>query len=183
MCSSGNFPKHKENSFLKKVNDVVSTSVHDLFFQYQNKYGIELKYDFLCPHCGTKMKNDGKIVDRNAILRCPHCKCHYYYIGEKINFSRRQREIKEIREKENAIIEERVAKKTLEIKRTADIQIADAKKNAQRLIDAANRSAKKAKTDAELEVSSIRRYEQEEYRRKVIDRLPFYLHWLVKKYF
>ncbi len=110
MCASGNFPKHKDNAFLKKVNDVLSTSIYDLLFQYQSKYGIELKYDFLCPHCGTMMKNDGKIVDRNAILRCPQCKCHYYYIGETINFSKRQRELKEIRERNNAIIEERVAK-------------------------------------------------------------------------
>ena len=182
MCASENYPKHKDNAFLKKVNDVVSTSIHDLFFQYQNKYGIELKYDFLCPHCGTKMKNDGKIVDRNAILRCPQCKCHYYYIGEKINFSRRQRELKEIREKENALIEERVAKKASAIKNAADMRIADIKRNSQNLINEANRLAIKAEKDAEKEVSKIRRYEQEEYRKKVINRVPYLLRWVVKKY-
>ncbi len=182
MCASENYPKHKDNAFLKKVNDVVSTSIHDLFFQYQKKYGIELKYDFLCPHCGTKMKNDGKIVDRNAILRCPHCKCHYYYIGETINFSRRQRELKEIREKENTLIDERVAKKASAIKRAADMQVADIRRNSQNLIDAANRLAIKAKKDAEMEVSAIRRHEQDEYRKRVMNRVPYLLRWLVKKY-
>lgn len=182
MCARGNFPKHQDNAFLKKVNDVITTSIYDLLFQYQNKYGLELKYDFLCPHCGTKMKNDGKIVDRNAILRCPRCKCHYYYIGEKINFSRRQRELKEVREKENAIIEERVAKKVSAINKAAYVQIADIRRSSQNLIDAAKHSAAKAKKDAEMEISAIRRNEQAEYRRKVMNRVPYLLRWMVKKY-
>lgn len=182
MCASGNFPKHKDNAFLKKVNDVLSTSIYDLLFQYQSKYGIELKYDFLCPHCGTMMKNDGKIVDRNAILRCPQCKCHYYYIGETINFSKRQRELKEIRERNNAIIEERVAKIEMEIKKSADMQIAEVKRNCQSQIAATARASIKVKNDAQNEVRSIRKNEQNEYKSKVMNRLPFYLRWIMKKY-
>ena len=110
------------------------------------------------------MKNNGKVVDRNAILKCPHCGCHYYYIGEKINFSKRQREIKEKRERENAIIEERVSKIEYEINKNAEARIESAKK------------------EAEKKIAKIRLEEQEEYKQKVKDRIPFYLRWILEKY-
>ena len=86
MVAKDSFPKHKENTFLKELNETLSNSIYGIIQQYQSKHAIELKYDFECPYCGTKMPNDGKIIDRNTILRCPKCGCHYYFFGEKINF-------------------------------------------------------------------------------------------------
>ena len=146
-----------------------------MLFQYQSKYGLELNYDFVCPHCGMKMKNNGKVVDRNAIMKCPHCGCHYYFIGQKVNFSKRQRELREQREKENLIIEERVSKRVLEINRDAESRIASAKMVMDRLVD-------KTRKEAEGKIAEIRLNEQGEYKRKVLDRIPFYLRWILKRY-
>lgn len=182
MVSSDNFPKHKEDSFLKKVNDSLTSFIYDMLFQYQSKYGLDLNYDFECPHCGTKMRNNGKVIDRNAILKCSHCGCHYYYFGEKINFSKRQRELKEKRENDNKIIEERVLKRLQELRVKDEARVAGAKKNAERLVNISNQLVLKTKKEAEEKIAEIRQKEQNEYKQKVRERIPSYLRWILEKY-
>lgn len=182
MVVSDNFPHHKENEFLKIVNDSLSSFIYDMLAQYQSKYRIELSYDFECPHCGTHIKNNGKVVDRNTILRCSHCGCHYYYIGEKINFSKRQRELKEKRERENAIIEERVSKIKYELNKNAEARIESAKRNADSMVKMSNQLTIKTRKEAEARIAKIRLEEQDEYKRKVKERIPFYLRWIMEKY-
>lgn len=176
------YPKHKNNVFLSKVTEILNTAIYDLFHYYESKHPIELKYDFECPSCGTRMKNNDKVIDRNTILKCPNCGCHYYFFGERINFTRRQRELKEKRIKENEALDERVSKKLLEFRKKDQLEVARAKQEARDAITAANLSVVQIKTNAKQEIEYIRKNEQDEYKEKLRKRIPFYLRWLINKY-
>lgn len=182
LIANGAYPKHKENIVTKKTLEILNTAIYDLFQQYETKHAIELKYDFECPSCGTKMKNNDKVVDRNAIMRCPNCGCHYYFFGERINFSRRQRELKEKRIKENEILDQRVAKRLAELRKNDEVQVAKAKQDSRDAINRANRSISEIKKKAQQEINHIRKQEQEDYKDKLRNRIPFYLKWLINRY-
>lgn len=182
LIAKESYPKHKDNGFLRKVSEILNTAIFDLLQQYELKHPIELKYDFECPSCATKMKNNNKVVDRNTILRCSNCGCHYYFFGERINFTKRQRELKEIRIKENEVVDERVTKRLLELRKNDQIEVAKAKKESLNAVNAANLSVIQTQTKAKQEIEYIRKYEQDEYKEKLYNRIPFYLRWLVRKY-
>ncbi len=182
MVAKDSFPKHKENTFLKELNETLSNSIYGIIQQYQSKHAIELKYDFECPYCGTKMPNDGKIIDRNTILRCPKCGCHYYFFGEKINFSKRQRELKEMREKRDETIEKMVTERLQVLRKNDDARVQKAKQDAKDAIDNAKKSIEIAKAEANFKILDIRSNEQEAYKQKVRNRTPKILLWIINKY-
>jgi hypothetical protein len=175
LLARENFPKHKSTPFYEKTNDVLLTSIYDLLKQSQSYSDIDLKYDFECPCCGTKKENNGKVVNRNTLLRCPKCGTHYYHVGEEVNFSKRQRELKDKRDKENIIIEERVAKKVDEIRKKTDERIRNMSKDY-------SASIARTKNEADCKISEIRMNEQNRYKQKVKDKTPFYLRWIICKY-
>ena len=117
-----------------------------------------------CPHCGNTTKNVDRIINRNTILRCTKCGCHYLFFGETWNFSRRQREIREEKSRKEALMKEQVQNKAEEYRIRAEKRINEIRR------------------DANIEIESIRLNEQDKYRKNVSQRIPSYLRWLLKKY-
>lgn len=175
LLAKDSYPKHKEIPYIARMNTIVNNAIYDLFQLYQTRNPLEFKYDIECPHCGNKMQNNNRIVDRNAILRCSKCGCHYYYWGEHWNFSKRQRELKEAKIQENEKIEQKVAQRLEEIMKSADLRVLEEKEKARKSIENAQEKAK-------LEIRQIEIFEQENYKEKVRKKIPPYLRWLVNKY-
>lgn len=178
FMSQDSYPVHKENNYITRLNSIISNCIYDLFQVYQTRNAFDFKYNFECPKCGSKMNNDNKVVDRNTILRCSKCGCHYYHFGETWNFTKRQREIKDVKLAEKARIEDLVKQRVDEYKQEADKLIAA----AQLEVEKANKDLDDALLFCKGEVIKVREIERSTYRRKVLEKVPLALRWLFEKY-
>ncbi|MCH5310398.1 MAG: hypothetical protein J1E57_00295 [Prevotella sp.] len=176
LIAKESYPIHKKNQFIFELNKIVNNAIYDLFIQYQSKKTLEFKYDFECPHCGVTLKNNNKVINRNTILRCSKCGCHYYYYGEMWNCSRRQKELNEAKLRENRRFEEKVEEK---VNKKAE----QYRKDKEQIKKQTELKLENIRQKAETEIENIRKYEHDKYKNIVFKRTPWYLRWIVKKYF
>ena len=64
----------------------------------------------------------------------------------------------------------------------AEARIESAKRTADNLVKIANNLTIKTRKEAEKKIAKIHLEEQNEYKQKVKDRIPFYLRWILEKY-
>ena len=144
---------YKENPHVEKLNNAINRAIYDLYVTYQEQRSIEFHYDFSCPFCGKTSKNS-TVKNRSAIIRCPGCGRHYTYNGEHWNVTKRQRELDEERRRRERLFNEEVNKREQEIQNKANVAIEE-----------------------------IRRNEQGRCKEAILKKIPFYLRWIVAKYF
>ncbi len=152
-----------DDAHLSKLTEAIDRAIFNIYTTLQESATYEFKYDFSCPFCGTKGKNN-KIVDKVAVIKCPQCKRHYTFDARIWNASAHQ----------GAIDQEQREKKRKEREESDAHKLRIDNETAQKILAIKTQSAK--------EISDIRTNEQERTKRNIIQQMPPWLRWFAKRY-
>ena len=154
------------NERIAKLNDAVSESLYNLYSAYQEKGNLELKTDLTCPKCGLSKENKFR-SNRFVVLKCGRTGCglHCTFDTEPWNNTVFQR-IADIKKKhEEVAIDKRVESYLKMLKQGSDEQI------------------RKIRSQATEKIDEIKRNERKRAKEEFLSHIPFYLRWIMAKYF
>ncbi len=158
---------YEKSSHLAKLSKAINDAIYTLYLVYQEKGNYEMRYNFSCPFCEAKGKNKS-IENRVAVIKCPSCGRHYTFDARTWNITSRQRELDDERRqkerKEKAEMEAFKLEVTEKITSMADKKIMEAQQKASQ------------------EVEEIRANEQQRAQEAMVQQLPSWLRWMVKRY-
>lgn len=164
-----------KNARVSLLSETLNESIFALVSKYQEQGDLKLKYDYICPVCGTIRENKQDIKGI-SVKKCPTCGKHITFNTEEWNATVFQRKVirKEIAEI-NAI-----NKKVEEYKRLVKNEADDAIRNVQ---NKASRQINALQHETAEKIDEIKRNEQQRCKEEILNRIPSYLRWMVAKYF
>lgn len=164
-----------ENARVSQLSETVNDSVFALFSKYQEQGHLELKYDFVCPICGTIRANklDKKGV---SIQKCPTCGKHITFNTEEWNATIFQRKAIQKEKEEKEAFDRRVEEYKKLLKKESDEAIFEARNNAIKQINT-------VRLESIEKADELKRNERQQCKEEILKKIPFYLRWMVAKYF
>ena len=148
-----------------KLNDTVNEVLYNLYSTYQEQGDLELKYEFVCPLCGTVGKNRNGTRGITA-RKCTNEECRAYITFNTEDWNatvfQRMQDQKQRSEKEK--FDKKVDEYVKLIQQGADEQIRVARIKASEKID------------------EIKRNEQQRAKEEFINKIPSVLRWIVRRY-
>lgn len=166
-----------QNDFLSGLNEAVNDSIYALLSKYQERGNLELKNDFTCPVCGTSREN--KYNKKGlSVQKCPNPKCgkHLTFNTEDWNATVFQRRTVQKAKDEKEAFDRKVEEYTRQIKKDADEKVREIQKKAVNQVNA-------VRSETSEKIDEIKRNEQRRYKEEVLNKIPFYLRWIVERYF
>jgi hypothetical protein len=163
LIINDSYPVAKDNQYYNEMNGIVEEALFNINKNYQAKQSFEFKYYIECPCC-----RNSKLIkssdEKNRIMLCTRCGCHFLFYSEKLNFTKVHHKIK--MRKENMI---NSIKEEFEKKFEKKMEIAETR-------------VKNAEAEKYEAIMRVKMFEKENYRETVMKKVPLYLKWLIGKY-
>jgi hypothetical protein len=154
---------HQNSEYRSKLIQAIDSAIFSVYTTYQEGGNYEFKYDFSCPFCGTKGKNE-KNVDKITVIKCPQCKRHYTFDVRTWNASKHQKK-SDLEQREKKRKEQEEIEKLKRVLRQEE----DHKLNL-------------IKMQSLEKIKEIKANEEQRTKEKIIQQIPSWLRWIVKKY-